>query len=204
MRTQMRYTSQNVSSKTTLLVGKDVTNVVKRHAARHGGLNGEISVAVDEVSAVEPSDSIPQESLLVSRLGLELGNPDGLLGQVVHVDDVSLESLNVGRAIPVSGDVINSATTTSSKELHHHVDTVVAVSGRNNGDIGTSIGDGLDFLLVSCHSGGNIHAGAATSLTGFNQYMVQCKQLVSHLITYQQMSGSLMLKMCIEPAARAA
>jgi hypothetical protein len=164
------------------LLGENAAQVVEGHTVSHGSLDGEVSVAVDEVSAVEPSDGIAHEALSVARLGLELGDPDGLLGPVVDVDDVSLEGLNVSRAVPVGGDVVDPAAAAGAEELLHGLDTGVAVGRGHDGDIGVGVGEGLDQVHVRVHGVGDAHASTAGALTVRGQQVLLRDQLhVDHL-----------------------
>lgn len=144
----------------------DVAQIGLRVAVGQGGLDGEVSVAVDEVLAVEPSNRGTQEGLLITGLSLELGDPDGLLGQVVDVGDVGLEGFDIVRTVPVGSDVVDPAANAGGEELLHDIDTSVAVGWRDNGDVGVGVSEGLDQVLVSRHSVGNAHAGTAVSVDG--------------------------------------
>jgi hypothetical protein len=149
----------------THLLREDAAQAIEGHTVGHGSLDGEVRVAVDEVSAVEPSDGIAHEFLSIAGLSLELGDPDGLLGPVVDVDNVGLEGLNVIRAIPVSSDVIDPAGAAGAKELLHGFDTSVAVGWGHDGDVGVGVGEGLDQVHVRVHGVGNAHAGTTSALT---------------------------------------
>lgn len=162
--------------RTTLCVGEDVTGAGEREAGSQGNINGEVGVTVDEVLAVEPSDGVPEELVLVAALGLELGDPDRLASQVVHVLYVRCEGVDIGRAIPVSGDVVDSAAAAGSQELLHGSDTGVAVSGRDDDDVGVSIGNGLDLGHVSGHRAGNVHAGTTAALAVLSQQLFRWRR----------------------------